>query len=172
MSTELDVIREAEERERVISMYARGIKLTEIQKETGLPRKRVDEYLAQYRDWAQNDKFMISRSREVVLTTDQHYSDIISQFYDAISEADLAGDNKAKMAGLSSVAKIEADRTEFLRKAGMIAENGVGDLVADAEEKQAILVGILQKIAAKYPDIAREIAFELSQVTNKVEPIG
>jgi len=172
MTSELDVLRMQEEQEKIVSMHARGITLSNIQKETGLSRKRIEEHLASFREFAQNDKFMIARSREVVLTTDQHYSDIIAKYYDAIQEADLNGDYKAKMTGLSAVAKIEADRTEFLRKAGLIAENGVGDIVADVEEKQAILVGILQKIAKNHPEIAQEIAFELSQVTNNVEPIG
>lgn len=171
MSTELDVLRYQEEQERVVSMRARGIPLSEIQKQTGLTRRQVEQHLADFRDFARNDKYMVARSREVVLTVDQHYSDIIQQFYEAIEEANMANDFKAKMSGLSSVAKIESDRVEFLRKAGLIAESHVGDMVAAAEEKQAILVGILKNIAKKYPEVAREITYELSKVTGEVEPV-
>jgi hypothetical protein len=171
MSTELDVLRYQEEQEKIVSMRARGVPLSEIQKQTGLTRRQVEQHLADFRDFARNDKYMVARSREVVLTVDQHYSDIIQQFYEAIEEADMASDFKAKMSGLSAVAKIESDRVEFLRKAGLIAESHVGDMVAAAEEKQAILVGILKNIAKKYPEVAKEITYELSKVTGEVEPV-
>jgi hypothetical protein len=171
MNTELDLLRLQEQQEKIVSMRARGLPLSEIQKQTGLTRKQIDEHLADFRDFARNDKYMVARSREVVLTVDQHYSDIIQQYYTAIEEADLADDYKAKMTGLSALAKIESDRVEFLRKAGLIAESHVGDMVAAAEEKQAILVGILKNIAKKYPEVAREITHELSKVTGEVEPV-
>jgi hypothetical protein len=172
MTTELDILRYQEQQERIVSMRARGVPLTEIQKQTGLSRRDIEQHLADFRDFARNDKYMVGRSREVVLTVDQHYSDIIQQYYEAIQEANLADDYKAKMAGLSAVAKIESDRVEFLRKAGLIAESHVGDMVAAAEEKQAILVGILKTIAKKYPEVAKEITFELSKVTGDVEPVS
>lgn len=171
MTTELDVLRYQEEQEKIVSMRARGVPLSEIQKQTGLTRREVEQHLADFRDFARNDKYMVARSREVVLTVDQHYSDIIQRYYTALEEADLADDYKAKMTGLSALAKIESDRVEFLRKAGLIAESHVGDMVAAAEEKQAILVGILKNIAKKYPEVAREITYELSKVTGEVEPV-
>lgn len=171
MSTELDIIRHQEEQEKVVGMYARGIGLSEIQKHTGLKRSQVDQHLAEFREFARNDKYMVSRSREIVLTVDQHYSNIIAQYYNALEEADINGDYKAKMSGLSAVAKIESDRVEFLRKAGLIAESHVGDMVAAAEEKQEILVGILKRIADKYPDVAKEISAELSRITGEVHAV-
>jgi hypothetical protein len=171
MSTELEIIRAAEEQEKVVSMYARGKSLSDIQKQTGLKRSQIEQHLADFRDFARNDKFMVARSREVVLVVDKHYADIVDQFYDAIEEAKLKDDHKAVMSGLSSVAKIESDRVEFLRKAGLIAETHVGDMIADAEHKQEILVGILKRVAEKYPDVAREISVELSKVTGEVQPI-
>lgn len=171
MTAEIDIIRHQEEQERIVSLYARGTRLSEIQKQTGLPRKAVEAHLAEYREFARNDKYMVARSREVVLTVDKHYSDILEQYYEAIEEANMAGDFKAKMSGLSAVAKIESDRVEFLRKAGLIAESHVGDMVAAAEEKQAILVGILKRIAEKHPDVAREISVELSKVTGEVQAV-
>lgn len=171
MSAELEAIRYQEEKERVVSLFARGVRMSEIQKQTGLTRKQVDRHLEEYRDWAKNDKFMINRSREIVLVVDKHYSDIIDQMYEAIEEAKVNEDYKARMQGLKDLAKLESDRVEFLRKAGVVAENNVGSIVAEAEEKQEILVGILKKIAQKYPDVGKEIAFELSQVTGEVEPV-
>lgn len=171
MNAELDILRFQEQQEQIISMRARGIQLSEIQKQTGLTRVQIDKHLEDFRDFARNDKYMVARSREVVLTVDQHYSDIIRQYYVAIEQADLNHDYKAKMAGLSNVAKIESDRVEFLRKAGLIAESHVGDMVAAAEEKQQILVGILKQIAKKYPEVAREITIELSKLTGEVEPV-
>jgi hypothetical protein len=171
MSTELDIIRHQEEQEKIVSMYARGIGLSEIQKQTGLNRKAIDAHLAEFRDFARSDKYMVARSREIVLTVDQHFSDIIAQYYTAIEEADINGDYKAKMTGLSALAKIESDRVEFLRKAGLIAETHVGDMVAAAEEKQAILIGILKRIAEMHPDVAKEITRDLSKLTGEVHAV-
>ena len=171
MSTELDIIRAAEEQEKVVGMYARGVSISEIQKETGLARKRVDQHLADFRDFAKNDKYMVARSREVVLVVDKHYSDIIGKYYESIEEANINGDYKARMTGLKDVAKIESDRVEFLRKAGLIAESHVGDMVAESEARQAILVSILKKISEKYPEVAKEIASDLSKVTGTVEAV-
>lgn len=172
MTVEIDIIRHQEEQERIVSMYARGIRPTEIQKVTGLTKQRIDQHLAEFRDFARNDKYMVARSREIVLTVDQHFSEIIREYYGAIEEANSAGDFKARMSGLSAVAKIETDRVEFLRKAGLIAESHVGDMVAAAEEKQAILIGVLRDIAQEHPEVATKIAIALNKVTNKVEPIG
>lgn len=171
MTTELDIIRHQEEQEKIVSLYARGVSLSEIRKQTGLDRKKIEQHLAEFRDFARNDKYMLARSREIVLTVDQHYSDIISQYYNAIEEANMGNDYKAKMSGLSAVAKIESDRVEFLRKAGLVAESHVGDMVAAAEEKQEILIGILKNISAKYPEVALEITNELSKVTGEVHAV-
>lgn len=171
MTTELDIIRHQEEQEKIVSLYARGVSLSDIRKQTGLDRKRIEQHLAEFRDFARNDKYMLARSREIVLTVDQHYSHIINQYYSAIEEADMGNDYKAKMSGLSAVAKIESDRVEFLRKAGLVAESHVGDMVAAAEEKQEILIGILKNISAKYPEVAMEITNELSKVTGEVQAV-
>jgi len=171
MSTELDIIRHQEEQERIVSMYARGISLSDIRKQTGLSRQQIEQHLAEFRDFARNDSYMLGRSREIVLTVDQHYSHIIAEYYKAIEQADMHDDLKAKMSGLSAVAKIESDRVEFLRKAGLIAESHVGDMVAAAEEKQRVVIGILKTISKKYPQVAEEIATELAKVTGEVPAV-
>lgn len=170
-SPELAIVRHQEEQEKIVSLYARGVHLGDIKKQTGLSMQAINQHLAEYRDFARNDKFMVARSREVVLTVDKHYSDIISQYYSALEEADMNGDYKSKMTGLTALAKIEGDRVEFLRKAGLIAESHVGDMVAAAEEKQAVLVGILKSISKKYPEVAKEISVELSKVTGEVQAV-
>lgn len=177
MSSELELQQQreleeyAEQQAKIVSMHAKGYSDSEIRKETGLTLQKVREYLADFRDFARNDKYMAARSREVVLTVDQHYSDILKQMYESIDEAQINGDYKARMAGLKDVAKIESDRVAFLQKAGLVADNHVGDMIAQAEEQKEILVGILKNIARKYPDIAREIASELSKLTGKVEAV-
>lgn len=161
----------AEEQAKIVSMHAKGYSESEIRKQTGLTLQQVRQHLADFKDFARNDKYMSARSREVVLTVDQHYSDIIRQMYEAIEEANINGNYQARMSGLKDVAKIENDRVSFLQKAGLIADSHVGDMIAQAEEQKEILVNILRNIAKKYPDIAREIASELSKITGKVEAV-
>lgn len=161
----------AEEQAKIVGMHAKGYSESQIRKETGLTLHQVRQYLADFKDFARNDKYMSARSREVVLTVDQHYSEIIREMYDAIEEAKINGQTAVRIAGLKDVAKIENDRVAFLQKAGLVADNHVGDMIAQAEEQKEILIGILKNIAAKYPDIAREIASELSKLTGKVEAV-
>lgn len=177
MSSELEIQAQreldeyAQEQAKIISMHAKGYSEWDIKRETGLTLQQIRTHLADFKDFARNDKYMAARSREVVLTVDQHYSDILKQMYEAVEEAQINGDYKARIAGLKDIAKIENDRVSFLQKAGLVADNHVGDMIAQAEEQKEILVGILKNIAKKYPDIAREIASELSRLTGTVEAV-
>lgn len=172
MSTELDTIRYFEDQNRIVKMHVKGVPIGDIQKATGLPRKQVEEHLAGFKKYAAQDKVIRERARGIVLELDTHYGMIIQDAYDAIEELKLKDDTKSVLSGLKIVADIEAKRMELLAKAGLLADNTMGDQIAESERKQEILVGILKGIAAKHPEIAREIAMELSKVSNEVEPIA
>lgn len=171
MSTEVEVIRYFEEQNKVVELYAKGYRESDIQKQLGLERRKIDDHLAEFRDYAKQDRVIRERAKEVVLIVDQHYNDLSKGMHENVEEADLAGDYKAALSGRKMIADVEAKRVELLAKAGILADSTIGDQIAEQEENTKILVGILQNIAKKYPDVAKEISFELSKVSGKVEPV-
>lgn len=169
--TEADILRHYDEQQDIILLYVKGNTVPEIVRATGLRRQDVEKHLADFREYAQQDKAIRLRSKDIVLSVDTHYSDIIKALYRNIETAELADDHKAAMAGLKMVADAEAKRVDLLAKAGMLADNTIGDQIAEMERKQQILVDILRDISRKYPDIGREIQKRLSEVTGKTEGI-
>lgn len=170
--SELDIVRAAEQQDKVVTLYARGLKITEIIRETGLNKTQIDRMLADYKEFALQDRVLREQARETLVKTREHYDDIISEMYKAILDADLNGDYKAKMTGLSSIANIEKQRVDFMQKAGMLLDNELGQQIVDTEKKHEILIGILKDISKRYPKIGLEISAELSKVTGIVQGVA
>lgn len=171
MSTELDVIRYAEMQAEVVSLYARAYKIVDIVKKTQLSKTVVEQMLAEYREYALQDRSIREKAREAILTTREHYDDIIRQMYDAVEQADLNDDYKARMSGLKAIGDLENQRISFMQKAGMLVENEIGEQIAETERKQKILIDILKTIARKHPAVGAEIQSMLSEVTGQVEGV-
>lgn len=169
--TEADIMRHYDEQQEIILLYVKGNTVPEIVRSTGLKRQEVEKHLADFRDYASQDKAIRLRAKDIVLSVDTHYADIIKALYRNIDAAEMADDHKAAMAGLKMIVDAEAKRVELLAKAGLLAENTIGDQIAEAERKQEILVDILRDISRKYPDIGREIQKRLSEVTGRTEGI-
>jgi|SRR5215203_1287029 len=172
MPSELEVIQHYEDQNRVVDMYIKGASKTDIKKATGFEHAKIDKFLADFKEYAAQDSAIRERARGIVLELDAHYNSIIRDSYEAIENLKFNEDPKGVLAGLKNVADIQAKRMELLAKAGLLADNTLGDQIAEAERKQSILVDILKNIAKKHPEIAREISSELSKVTGAVEPIG
>lgn len=170
-NAELELARYYQRQQDVVEQYAKGERVLDIQKTTGLPIKEIEQHLQEFREYAKQDRVIRERAKEIVLVVDQHYSDIIRRLHKAIEEANNADDYKAVMAGLKMTADAEAKRVELLAKAGVLADNTIGDQIAEAEEKQAILIGILKNVTGKCQHCKLEVAKELSRVTNKVEGV-
>lgn len=168
---EADIMRRYDEQQEIVLLYVKGYTVPEIVRLTGMRRQSVEEHLKDFRDYAAQDKVIRTRAKDIVLSVDTHYSDIIKALYRNIEAAEFKDDPKAAMAGLKMVADAEAKRVDLLSKAGMLADNTIGDQIAEMERKQAILVEILREISRKYPNIGREIQGRLSEVTDKVEGV-
>lgn len=171
MSTELDIIRRAELEAKVVSLYARTKTISQIMNETGLKKQEVELILVDYRKYAMQDKVLREMSRETVLKTRQHYDDLIGQMYEAIDLADNEGDYNAKMKGIKAIADIEKQRVDFMQKAGMLADNEIGDQLVESERKQQIIIDILRELSKKYPKIGLEFQERLREVTGVVEGV-
>ena len=171
MSTELEVIRRAELEAKVISLYASTYPLSEIIKQTGLKKVQVEEILKGFKDYAMQDKVLREMSRETVIKTKLHYDDLIQKMYETVELADAEGDYNAKMKGIKAIADIEKQRVDFMQKAGMLADNEIGDQLVESERKQQIIIDILRELSKKYPKIGLEFQERLKEVTGVVEGV-
>lgn len=169
--TEADVMRYYDDQSEVVLLHVKGHTVPEIVRLTGHNRKQVEKHLTDFRDYAAQDKAIRLRARDIVLSVDTHYADIVKNIYRQIEAAEFKDDHKSAMTGLKMVADTEAKRVELLSKAGMIADNTIGDQIAESEKKQLILVEILKEISREHPDIGRKIQKRLSEVTGKVEGV-
>lgn len=170
--TEADVLRRYDEQQEVVLLYVKGHTVPDIVRLTGIKRQVVEDHLKDFREYAAQDKAIRLRAKDVVLSVDTHYSDIIKALYRNIEAAEFKDDPKAAMAGLKMVADAEAKRVDLLAKAGLLADNTLGDQIAEMERKQGILVDILRRISSKYPDVGKEIQRDLSEVTGRIEGIS
>jgi len=171
MSTELELHKYYDRMEQVVSLYAKGYRSSDIQKATGLKRADIESLLKEFRDYAEQDRVIRERAKEVVLVVDTHYNEIVRGLYDALEEADLNSDYKTKISGLKVVADVEAKKVELLQKAGILAQNTIGDQIIESEKKQQALIKILKEVSSKCNNCKVEVAKELSKITGKVEPI-
>lgn len=171
MSTELDIMRQAEQQDKVVSLYARATPISQIMKLTGLKKTEVEFILIEYRKYAMQDKVLREMSRETVLKTRQHYDDLIVQLYEVIDLADSEGDYKTKMQAVTAIANIEKQRVDFMQKAGMLADNEIGDQLVESERKQQIIIDIIRELSRKYPKIGLEFQERLKEVTGVIEGV-
>ena len=169
--TEADIMKRYDEQQEIVLLYVKGHTVPEIVRLTGMRRSSVEEHLKDFREYASQDRAIRARAKDIVLSVDTHYSDIIKKLYTNIEALEFSGDPKSAMSGLKMVADAEAKRVELLSKAGLLADNTIGDQIAEMERKQAILVEILKEITRKYPNIGREIQGRLSEVTDKTEGV-
>lgn len=169
--TEADIMKRYDEQQEIVLLYVKGHTVPEITRLTGMKRTQVEEHLKDFREYAAQDRAIRTRAKDIVLSVDTHYSDIIKALYRNIEAAEFKDDPKAAMAGLKMVADAEAKRVELLAKAGLLADNTIGDQIAEMERKQAVLVEILREISRKYPNIGREIQGRLSDITGKTEGV-
>lgn len=170
-STELDIIKYHEQVDTIISMWARTCTINEMIRETGLTRKQINEVLQDYKEYSRQDRVIREMSRETLIKTQKHYDDIVKQLYTAVEELQAEGKYKDMADGLKKIADVEKQRVDFMQKAGVLADNEVGQQLVEMEEKHQIIIGILKKVAQKYPDVGLEINMELSKVTGRVEGV-
>lgn len=169
--TEADIIRYYDEQNEIVLLHVKGHTVPEMVRLTGHSRKVIEKYLADFKEYAAQDKAIRLRAKDIVLSVDTHYADILKNLYKNVEAAEFNDDYKAALSGLKMIADTEAKRVELLAKAGLLADNTIGDMIAESEKKQSILVEILKEISRENPDIGRKIQKRLSEVTGKLEGV-
>jgi hypothetical protein len=166
-----DLEKPFEQMNKVVEMSLKGYEPGKIAKELEIKRADVVRILDEWKSYAQNDKTIQERAREALTASDQHYSMLINKAWETVEQADLAADYRTKVGAIKLVAEIQSKQMEMLQKAGLLDNAEVGARIAEAEEKQDILIGILRDVTSKCPTCQREVKQRLSRISGVVEPV-
>lgn len=172
MSKELDLADRWERINRVVELFLKGTtNISEIARQTGFKQKDVNEYLNEWRSVIHSDSMIQNRAREALVGADKHYSMLINEAWDVVSQADLSSSLGAKTAALKLIADIQQKQMDMLQKAGVLSNNEMAERIIETEEKQEIIVGILKEVVADCDRCKKEVFTRLSRVTGRVEPM-
>jgi hypothetical protein len=118
-----------------------------------------------------NNSTVQERAREALSAADQHYAMLIKEAWKTIDEADQAGDLRTKATAIKLVSDIEGKRIEMLQKAGLLENNEMASMIAETEEKQEVLAGILRDVVADCEHCRVEVRKRLADYSGKPEII-
>lgn len=158
---ELQVEQQNELRATVIRLSAEGKKPGEIKALTGLSAMQQREIMDEFRRIARSSEYIDQRSKEIMAYSDVHFNSVIRGLYEVLEEAKFNNDFKLSADILSKIAAVEAKRLEFLQKAGIINDKGVGEQVAKMEAQRDALVNILKEAKTKFPEASKWIRDQL-----------
>lgn len=162
-----------EQMESVAELTMHGHSATAIAKQLNIPRKEVILLQEDWRVALSNDIEARDMARDLLNQMGKHYDDLIVKFYSLVEDIDMLSFNHQvaaqKNATLRSIADLEAKRLDAYQKAGLLESAELGDELAEAEEKQNIIIDILTNDLCEV--CKPNIAYKLSKLTGKVEPI-
>ncbi len=169
---ELALVDEIDRMDKIAKLWYTGERNpTVIARQMNMRRGEVLELIDEWKAIIHNDEGVKERAKESLFEADQALNLVVKRSWETVEQAEDAGDLKTKATLLKNVADIEVKRVEMLQKAGLYDDASLGDELAEMEEKQAILVGILKEVTADCPKCKFEVARRLSKVTGKVEAI-
>lgn len=152
----------------VVKYMSEGRSKTWIKSKTGLSGPEQTKIKEEFDRLVVQDQYMQNRARVAVAEIDQHYATLIKRFYEAVDDAEAADNYKDKATILKQIVDTEKARTDFLHRAGLLAENNMGDQIADAEEKIEAIKQVLKEVAKEYPEAGKLIAKKLSELDGTV----
>lgn len=156
--------------EKVADLSYRLPNETAIAKELGIPRKTVVSLLEDYKTALASDQEARDMARDHLNLMVKHFSTLIAKFYDLVEEIDSLSFNHQvaaqKNSALKAIAELEAKRVDALQKAGLLEAGELGDEFAEQEEKQAMIIDIIQNQVC--PVCKNKISHQLAALTGKV----
>lgn len=173
MSKELSVLAEIQQMDRFAKLWLTGERNpTTISKELGIRRAEALALIEEYKQIIHSDPAVKARAAEALYEADKSLDLVIKRSWETVEQADDAGDLRTKATILKNIADVEGKRVDMLQKAGLYDDAALGDELAEMEEKQAILVGILKEVTVNCNHCKVEVARRLSKMSGKVEPIS
>lgn len=178
---ELELLAEQEQETitEVISMFAQGGTPAQIHSKTGVPPARQREIRAQWQRYLSDDAYAHNRAKTLIGEADEHYKTLIGKLYEVVETADdeinsnsgggrgLTSAGRLKKEAIKEIAELERLRIEFFQRAGVIGQAGIGDQIAEAEERIALVVEILKETAKRFPAAAKFIAEQISKLNGQ-----
>jgi hypothetical protein len=171
MSTDIEVADGFDRMNKVVELTLKGYSPSDIAKELEIKRAEVLRLVDEWKDYTKNDKSIQDRARESLVAADQHFSMLINKAWETVEQSDSVADLRSKVASIKLVSDIQSKQIEMLQKAGLLDNEEIGARIAESEEKQEILVGILRDVTSKCPTCRKEVASRLSRISGVVEPI-
>lgn len=159
--------------EKVAELFIQGEKATDIAKKLNIPRKQVIELENDYRAALANDNEARDLARDHLNQMVKHFDSLMKKTYDLMEELDaLAFSHNVaaqKNAAIKLAADLDAKRVDALQKAGLLDSAELGDELAEAEEKQEMILDILRNDLCS--ECKRKVAYKLSQISGRAEVI-
>lgn len=152
----------------VVRYQSEGRSKQWIKSKTGLTAMEQNKIKEEFDRTVVQDDYMRQRARVAVAEIDQHYTNIVQKFYEAVDDAEDAGNYKEKAHILKQIVDTEKARTDFLHRAGLLADDHIGDQVAEAQEKIEQVKNVLREVAKEYPQAAKLIQQKLSELDGTV----
>lgn len=158
--------------EQVASLRLAGKSDTAVARELGIQRKVAIELFEEYKTIIRQDANSRDMARDHLDMMVKHYDRLIEKSYEVYRNLELmAFDEKiaAQMnTTLKNISEYEHKRVDTLQKAGLLEGADLGDELAEMEEKQQLLIGILKSDLC---GICRPaVMSKLRRVTGQVEP--
>ncbi len=157
---------------KVADLYLKGTtNPTYIAKSLGIKRAEALDLIDEWKGIARNSVDIKEQAKDVLQAVLQHYDKLVERSWETIEQADDNGDLRTKATLIKNTADIEAKRVDMLQKAGLYDDAAIGDQIAEMEEKQAILIGILKEVTGKCNHCKIEVQRRLERVTGKADPV-
>lgn len=157
--------------EKVAELRVEGYSDTQVAKRLGLKRTVVIELYDEWKRLLQNNSQAKDAAADYLNQMVVHYDRLINESYrlleDLKSEQFTHQISAQINATLKNISDYESRRVDALQKAGVLDAHDLGDELAEREEREAMLIGILRDDLC--PHCRQTVARKLQQVTNTVE---
>jgi hypothetical protein len=159
--------------EKVAELTMKGYSATAISKEMNISRKNVLSLQEDFKMVLSQDNAARDMAHEHLNMMGKHFDKLIRKYYELLDDIKTL-DFTHQVAGqrnsaLKSIAELEEKRLNAYQKAGLLEGAELGDELAEAEEKRAILIDILRNDLCS--SCRTKVAHKLGQVTGTVEEV-
>lgn len=163
--------------DKVMEMKLEEKSNREISKTLGITNAVVVQLQDEYRFALANDIEVRERARDSIRLMDKRFDMVIAKYWEIFREVEDHLDQNSftapmvaqKQAALKGVLDADSRRLDAWQKAGVLEGEDLAEEMADLEEKQQILVGILQNDLC--PECRFKIKDKLQRVTQQPEVI-
>lgn len=135
-------------RNQVADLMLTGVSEFAVARRLGIKAVEAKNYWNQWKDMLAHDDEGRDLAKDHLNRMVKHYDVLIEKSHKNLKDLEgLVYDEKISAqvnATLKNIADYEAKRVDALQKAGLLDNNDLGDELAEREEREAVLIGILQ----------------------------